>query len=174
LRKSSVNFIIFMILGRQVFFLKNQNTSKVRSIFTNLFFHLFCPNLLIKKIDLQFAKIHVSKWCWRSNECLTQWFSKWAKLLPSGTILRSKGTKKNKGGGRGAKQHKGGENPQPLIDHWVNFSRLLLWLDKLHNRWRLLLKQLSVKFLFLIVYVPGYREDYLFIFTRILNVILAS
>jgi len=28
-----------------------------------------------------------------------------------------KGTKKNKGGDRGAKQHKEGENAQPLSDH---------------------------------------------------------
>jgi len=39
-------------------------------------------------------------------------------ISPLGAILRSKG----------AKQYKGGENAQPLIDHWVNFSRLLLCL----------------------------------------------
>jgi len=29
-------------------------------------------------------------------------------------------------GYRGAKQHKGVENAQPLIDHWVNFCTLIL------------------------------------------------
>jgi len=40
----------------------------------------------------------------------------------------SKGLKKNEQGGRGAKQHKGGENAQPKIDQWVNLNNLLLWL----------------------------------------------
>ena len=40
------------------------------------------------------------------------------------------------------KQHKGGENAQPLFNHWVNFSSLQSWLvGFLQNRWRLLLKQ---------------------------------
>jgi len=48
----------------------------------------------------------------------------------------------------GAKKHQRGENAQPLIDDWVNFSMLLLWLvGSLQiliyhdNRWRLFLKQ---------------------------------
>jgi len=34
-----------------------------------------------------------------------------------GAILISKGAKKSKGSLGGEKQHKGGENAQPLIDH---------------------------------------------------------
>jgi len=32
-------------------------------------------------------------------------------------FLKGKGEKKNNGGKRGPKQHKSGENAQPLIDH---------------------------------------------------------
>jgi len=49
---------------------------------------------------------------------------------------------------QGANKHHGGENAQPLIDDWVNFSILLLWrvsslqiLIYYDNLWRLLLKQ---------------------------------
>ena len=56
--------------------------------------------------------------------------------------------RKHKRGDRGAKQHKGGENAQPLIDHWVNFICLILWLVHFlqilfycDDRWRLLLQQ---------------------------------
>jgi len=36
-------------------------------------------------------------------------------IAPLGAILNGKGGK-TKGGDRGAKQHKGGENAQPIID----------------------------------------------------------
>jgi len=49
---------------------------------------------------------------------------------------------------QGAKQHKEGENAQPLTDHWVNFSSLVFWLVSFvqiliyyDNCWRLSLKQ---------------------------------
>jgi len=38
------------------------------------------------------------------------------KVAPMGEIVRGKGVKKQKGR-QGAKQHKGGKNAQPLIDH---------------------------------------------------------
>ena len=67
---------------------------------------------------------------------------------PLGGDFEGQGDETNKGGDRGAKQHRGGENDQPLIDHWVNFSSLLLWLFSIlqiliyyDHRWRLLLKQ---------------------------------
>jgi len=41
---------------------------------------------------------------------------------PTGSDFDGQGGEKNKGGYWGTKQHKGGENTQPLIDHWVNFS----------------------------------------------------
>jgi len=71
-------------------------------------------------------------------DCLNQCFSKWAGSPP---ILMDKGAKKPKG-------VIGGENAQPLIDDWVNFSILLLWLVSslqisiyYDNCWRLFLKQ---------------------------------
>ena len=39
-------------------------------------------------------------------------------IVPLGAILNDKGMKR----------HEGGENAQPLISHWVNFSSLILWL----------------------------------------------
>jgi len=47
---------------------------------------------------------------------LVQWFSKWAEW-PLGGDFDGQGGEKNKGVDRGAKQHKGGENAQSLIDH---------------------------------------------------------
>ena len=38
------------------------------------------------------------------------------------------GGEKNKGGNKGSKQYKMGEIAQPQIDHWINFSSLILWL----------------------------------------------
>jgi len=43
------------------------------------------------------------------------------KVAPWGRLWGARGLK-NKRDDRGAKQHKGGKNAQPLIDHWVNFS----------------------------------------------------
>jgi len=64
---------------------------------------------------------------------------------------------KNKWGDRGAKKHKGGESAQRLIDRWVNFSSLLLWIVSFlqisiyyDNCWRLLLKQF-ISWLFTLV-----------------------
>ena len=74
-------------------------------------------------------------------------FLKVGGRAPLGAILRVKWAKKTKGD-RGAKQHKGSENAQALIDYWVYFSNLILWLVSFlqiliyyANRWRLLLKQ---------------------------------
>ena len=71
----------------------------------------------------------------------------WAESPPWGWFWWARGQKKQRGK-RGAKQHKGGKNAQPLIDHWINFRSLLLWLVSFSqiriyydNRWRLLLKQ---------------------------------
>jgi len=48
---------------------------------------------------------------------------------PQGGDFERQGNEKVKEGGRGAKQHKVGEMAQPLIDHWVAFSSLLVvWL----------------------------------------------
>jgi len=65
-------------------------------------------------------------------------FLKMGGIVPLGAIVM----------GKGAKKHQRGENAQPLIDHWVNLSILLLWLISslqiliyYDNRWRLLLKQ---------------------------------
>jgi len=64
-----------------------------------------------------------------------------------------------------AKQHEGGENIQPLINHSVDFNSLLLCLVSflqnliLYNRWTLLLN-LSFELLCWILYVPGYNVDY--------------
>jgi len=98
---------------------------------------------------------------------LRQCFSKWAESPPWGDF-EWQGGDKSKGGNRGAKQHKGGENAQPIIDQWVNFSSLILWLVSF---WQILFyydiifggcccSNLSVKFLLWIVYVPGYSVDY--------------
>jgi len=57
---------------------------------------------------------------------LNQWFSKWVDSLPWGRFWWARG-RKTQGVDGGAKQHKGGENAQLLIDHWANFSSLLLW-----------------------------------------------
>jgi len=72
-----------------------------------------------------------------------------------------------KGGDRGAKKHQRGANAQLLIDHWVNFGTLLLTLARFlqilsyyDNRWKLLLKQLSVEFLLWVVCVPRYSVGY--------------
>jgi len=70
------------------------------------------------------------------------------RIDPFWAILMGKGVKKPKGAIRGKTQkHKMGENVQPLIDHWVNFSSLLLWLVSFlhiliyYDNNRLLLKQ---------------------------------
>ena len=55
---------------------------------------------------------------------LKQCFSKWAES-PLGAILNGKGAKKQRGR-QGAKQHRGGENAQPLVDQGANFSCLIL------------------------------------------------
>jgi len=49
---------------------------------------------------------------------LNQWFSKW-RTRPLGGDFEDQGDEQNKVGNMGAKQHKGGENaqPLPLIDH---------------------------------------------------------
>ena len=94
-------------------------------------------------------------------------FLKVGGIAPLGAILRMVSGRNKQRGRQGAKQHQGGQNAQPLIDHWVNFSspilrlvsflQILFWYD---NRWRLLLQQLSVKFSLWIVYVPCYSVDY--------------
>ena len=52
---------------------------------------------------------------------LHQCFSKWAESSPRGQFWWAR-VEKTKGG----EKHRGGENAQPLIDDWVNFSVLLL------------------------------------------------
>ena len=44
-------------------------------------------------------------------------------IAPLGGDFEKQGGEKNKAGDKREKQHKGSENAQPLIDHWVNFSR---------------------------------------------------
>jgi len=75
-----------------------------------------------------------------------QCFSKWVESPPWGRFWWARGRKKQRGD-RGAKKHKGGESAQRLIDHWVHFSSLLLWLVSFlqiliyyDNCWRWLLK----------------------------------
>ena len=77
---------------------------------------------------------------------IVQCFSKWANS-PLGRDSEGQVGEKLKGV-IGGKTHKGGENAQPVIDHWVNFNSLLLWLVSFlqiliyyDNRWRMLLKQ---------------------------------
>jgi len=51
------------------------------------------------------------------DQCtLDQWFSKWVELPPRGRFWGARGQIKW-GGDREAKQRKGGENSQPLMDH---------------------------------------------------------
>ena len=79
---------------------------------------------------------------------LVQCFSTWTESPPCGRFLIARG-QKNKGDDGGTKQHKAGENAQPLIDHRVNFSTLQLCLLSFlqiliyydNYRWRLLLKK---------------------------------
>jgi len=52
-----------------------------------------------------------------------------------GRIVPVVGDFKGQGGDMGEEQHKGGENAQPLIDHWVNFSSLLLWFVSFLQIW---------------------------------------
>ena len=58
---------------------------------------------------------------------LEQCFSKWVESPPWGRFWWARG-RKNQRGRYGGEKHQGGENAQPLIDHWVNFSILVLWL----------------------------------------------
>ena len=88
---------------------------------------------------VSFSLCHFKKFC--------PVFLKVAESPPWGRIWWSEG-RKIKGGDRGSKKHQGGKNAQPLIDHRINFSILLLWLVSslpiliyYDKRWRLLLKQ---------------------------------
>jgi len=70
----------------------------------------------------------------KKTQNLHQCFSKWAESPPWGRFLCARG-RKNKGGDRGAKKHKGAK---VLNDLWlVSFSQILIYYD---NCWRLLLK----------------------------------
>ena len=100
-------------------------------------------------------------------QLVKQCFSKWAESPPWGRVLMVT-VRKIQRGRQGAKQHKGGENAQPLIDHWVNFSSLILWpVSFLQFVYYDIIvgdccnSNLSVKFLLWIVCVPGYSVDYL-------------
>jgi len=94
-------------------------------------------------------------------------------------ILMGKGAIKLKGE-IGRKQHKGGKNAQPLINRWVNFNSLLLWHVSFLQisiyydiRWSLIV----VKAIYPLNFYSGSSvcpATVCIIFTRILNVILAS
>jgi len=104
-----------------------------------------CLLELFKQLPIRFSwSTGVEKW---ASECkkllLNQCFSMWAESPPWARFWWARGGK-NREGDRGAKQHKGGDNAPPLIDHWVYFSRLLLWLVCFlqiviyyYNLWRL-------------------------------------
>ena len=92
------------------------------------FLHLF---LEWERVPTRFC---LSNFTWRFRPV----FLKVGGIAPLGANLM----------GKGAKKHQGGENAQLLIDHWVNFSNLSLWLVRFlkiliyyDSRWRLLLKQ---------------------------------
>ena len=107
--------------------------SWVRSIFDCLWF---------QKVYWKFWPLLQSQW----EVCINAFIS---VVLKSGRNRPLGGDFERQGGDRGSKQHKGGENAQPLIDHWDNFSSLLVWLVSFlliliyydNNHRRLLLKQ---------------------------------
>jgi len=85
-----------------------------------------------------------------SFNCLTAGpvFLKVGGIAPLGAMFNSKGAKKANGAIVWAKQRQGGEKAQPVIDHWVNFRSLILWLVSFlqiliysDNHLRLLLQQ---------------------------------